>query len=112
MKLTVKERVVLLNIIPKEGDFKTLKQIRNVREALGFSDEESNLLKFVNQGTGIITWTEPKDGEFHKKDVKIPDSVMELIVDALVQADKNKKLNDDTFAIYEKFVVNAGDNVE
>ena len=37
MKLTVKERIVLLAILPKEGDFKTLKQLRQARESLAFN---------------------------------------------------------------------------
>jgi hypothetical protein len=111
MELTVKERIVLLNIVPKEGDFKTLKQIRKFREELGFSDDENLILNFQPGAEGTITWTEPEDGP-HKKEFKIGDTIMELVVDALVQADKGKKLNNDTFELYEKFVVNARDNVE
>ena len=114
MELTVKERIVLLNIVPKEGDFKTLKQIRKFREELGFSDDENLILNFQPGAEGTITWTEPdaENGNQYKKEFKIGDTIMELVVDALVQADKGKKLNNDTFELYEKFVVNARDNVE
>ena len=112
MELTVKERIVLLGIVPKEGDFKTLKQIRKFREDLGFSDDENKTLDFKTIPNVGVNWNEPVDGEFYKKDVKITDSVMELIVDALEQADKGKKLNNDTFDLYERFVINAKDQVE
>lgn len=108
MDLTLKERIVLLGVLPKEGDFKTLKQLRQCRESLAMTDEEIKVLKVVsNPQTGMVNWTEPVEGEPYKADIEIKDSVMELIVDALVQADKQKKLNEDTFDLYEKFVVNA-----
>lgn len=114
MELTVKERIVLLNLVPKEGDFKTLKQIRKFREELGFDEDENLLLNFKPGAEGTITWTEPdaENGNLYRKDIQIVDSIMELIVDALVQADKGKKLNNDTYDLYEKFVVNAKDQVE
>ena len=110
MELTVKERIVVLGLLPKEGDFKTLKQLRLCREDLSLSDDEIKTLGVkTNTQTGFINWTEPVEGEQYKKDVKITDSVMELLVDSLVQADKGKKLNDETFDVYERFVVNARD---
>jgi hypothetical protein len=114
MELTVKERIVLLNMVPKEGDFKTLKQIRKFREDLGFNEDENKLLDFKPGAEGTITWTEPEadKGIVYKKDIHIVDSVMELIADALVQADKGKTLNNDTFDLYERFVINAKDQVE
>ena len=36
LKLSVYERLVLLNILPKEGNFITLKIIRQLREDLSF----------------------------------------------------------------------------
>jgi hypothetical protein len=113
MELNVKERIVLLGLLPKEGDFKTLKQLREFRESIAFSDQERELLKFVTPPNGGVNWTEPGDAddkEFYTKDVKIRDSIMELIVDALVNTDKAKRLNDDTFDLYERFVINAKDN--
>lgn len=104
MELTVKERIVLLNIMPKEGDFKTLKQLREFREKLAFTDEENKMLNFASGKEGFINWTEPVDGEFYKIEAPISDSVMAVIVEQLQSADKQKKLNDDTFALYEKFV--------
>jgi len=106
MKVTVKERIVLLSVVPKEGDFKTLKQIRKLREDLSFSDKENKMLKFVYSDNGNINWIEPnKDrGKFYTKEVEISDTLMAIIVDALKMSDKQKKLNHDTFELYERFV--------
>ncbi|MHC4214845.1 MAG: hypothetical protein ACYSWP_15900 [Planctomycetota bacterium] len=106
MKLTVKERIILLGVMPKEGDFKTLKQIREARESLSFDDHENKALNFVTDPNGNVRWSEPgaEDGEFYTKDIEISDTVMEIIVAGLKALDEQKKLNTDTFEIYERFV--------
>lgn len=113
MKLLVKERIVLLNILPKEGDFKTLKQLREFRELVSFDDNENDMLKFVNNAvTGMITWNEPgadpEEGEervLYSKDFAIVPSISAIIVEVLTKMNTDKKLNDETFSLYEKFVV-------
>ena len=108
MKLFVKDRIVLLGILPKEGDFQTLKQLREFREVMGFTDQETAMLKFVtNEQTGMINWTEPGDKDDPKpynKEFEIEPSIMAIIVGALKQLDAEKKLTNDTFEIYEKFM--------
>lgn len=104
MELTVKDRIVLLGVLPKEGDFKTLKQLRVFKEKLAFSDEEQKDLSFKQQPDGNITWNEPVKGELQSWDIEISDTAMALIVEALKAADKQKRLNVDTFSLYEKFV--------
>ena len=112
MKLLVKERIVLLNILPKEGDFKTLKQLREFRELLSFTDEESAMLKFKNNAeTGMITWDEPgtepegdEEKKFYSREFEILPSMGAIIAEALTILNKEKKLNEDTLILYEKFV--------
>lgn len=43
MILTLKERMTLLNILPPQGDFTTLKLLREYRESLSTNDEERAL---------------------------------------------------------------------
>ncbi len=45
MILTLKERVTLLNILPPQGDFTTLKLLREYREALGTDETERALFR-------------------------------------------------------------------
>lgn len=108
MKLNVKERIVLLSILPKEGDFKTLKQLRLVREALAFNDVENHSLGFKTAPGGGVTWTEPGavEGQFYTKEVEIPSSIREIIEKTLKDLDAKKKLTEDTFVVYERFIEN------
>ena len=50
MKLSVGDRLILLGVIPQQGDFTTLKIVRNMRDELSFSEEEHKKLKFRQEG--------------------------------------------------------------
>jgi len=101
--LSVMERLVLLNLLPKEGNFNTLKLIRVARESLSFNDIENQKLKFRQDG-GMVVWNPEDavdiDANF---EVEIGDTVNQQIVDELVKLDKEGKLTDEHFSLYEKF---------
>ncbi len=100
MKLTTYERLILLNILPGEGDFTTLKLVRKLREALSFNEEEHKRLQF-KQEDGKIQWKSEGDIE---KDIIIGEKANDIIVEVLKKLDKEKKLKDEHFGLFEKFV--------
>ena len=114
MKLTVFERLILLNILPGEGDFTTLKIVRHLREDLSFTEEEHKLANFKNEGEifeddegnksvvgkGQVRW---KD-EVKEKEIKIGEKATDIIVDVLGNLNKDKKLRNEHMSLYEKFV--------
>ncbi len=104
MNLSVKDRLMLINILPKEGDFKTLKSLRKVREALAFTDPEQESLKFVNKD-GMITWDEQDKDKPMRREIEITKSIDALIVEALEKLEKTKKLTDELFELYEMFML-------
>ena len=100
MKLNVKERLVLLTLLPAEGNFLTLKVVRKLRESLSFSEEELEAYKFV-ETNGRTTWNET---DRPPKDVQIGKEGRKLIKKALGKLDKEEKLTEDHVFAYEKFV--------
>jgi len=102
MKLTVLERLALLNILPKEGNFITLKIVRKLREDLSFSEEEIKRLEF-KEDEGRVSWN-PREAEKIIKDIKIGNKANSIIVEILEKLDKEKKLTDQHFTLYEKFI--------
>ena len=100
MELKVFERISLLGILPKEGDFATLKIIRQLREDLSFSEEEHKDLNIQMVGEGL-SWDQEKD---KGKDIEIGDKAKEIISDALKQLDKQKKLPMQCLTLYEEFI--------
>lgn len=106
MRLNVLERLMLLGVLPEQGNFLTLKIVRQLREALSFSEEEIKALK-IEQKDGRVEW---QDDGAEEKDVPVGEKAMDLIVEALKKKDDAKELTDQHFSLYEKFVVNAKPN--
>jgi len=100
MELGVGERLVLLSVIPQEGNFTTLKVIRRLRESLSFSEEEHKQYKFVQQ-ENIVTWDDKVE---QVKEIELGEKATDIIVGALKDLDRQKKLKDEHFSLYEKFV--------
>lgn len=103
MKLTVFERVNLLSILPREGDFTTLKLMRKVREDLSFTEKEHKLLQFKNFPDGRVTWN-AKVAENCIREFEMGEVVTLQIKDKLKKLNSQKKLRDEHFTLYEKFV--------
>lgn len=102
MSLTVKERAVLFNALPAQGDFLTMKTVRDLREAVNFSDEEQTALKF-HLADGQMRW-DPEAAKGHLKDIEIGPRAHVVISDRLRELDKQKKLTADQVPLYERFV--------
>ena len=100
MELSVRERLVLLSVLPQEGNFITLKVVRQLREALSFSEEELKQYQFV-QSEGRVTWDDKAE---QVKEIEIGEKAMDIISEALKKLNEDKKLKDEHFTIYEKFV--------
>ncbi len=100
MKLNTFERLILLNILPKEGDFTTLKIVRKLRESLSFSEAEHKALQFKQEGEQVKWLVE---GEI-EKDIVIGEKATDIIVETLKKLDTAKKLKDEHYSLYEKFL--------
>ncbi len=101
MKLSVFERLNLLSIFPTEGSFTNLKIVRKAREDLSFSDKENKLLNFQQLENNQISWTNNVVGD---KEVNLGEVAKELIKKALKKLDKEEKLTETHFSLYEKFI--------
>ena len=101
MELKAKDRIVLLQIIPKEGDFLTFKAIRALQDELHFADEEVAALSMKQTDEGMLTWDAladaPHEFTFNK-------SQRDVIEKALVDLNSKGKINADSYDLYEKFV--------
>jgi hypothetical protein len=100
MVLGTFDRLILLNILPKEGDFTTLKIVRKLREDLSFTEAEHKALQF-DQADGNVKWK--TEGDI-PKEITIGEKATDLIVSTLKKLNTDKKLSEQHFSIYEKFV--------
>jgi hypothetical protein len=97
MQLTVGDRIVLLDLLPREGSFLTMKIIRQLRDALYFSEEE--LAEFgLKQDGAAFNWTSDRAVE-----IAIGPKAREVVAGALQALDAAGKITDREFTLYERF---------
>jgi hypothetical protein len=102
MKFTVLERIILQEILPKEGDYITFKIIRDLRNELSFTEDEIKKFK-IKQDSERITWDEKSE---LPKDIQIGEKLNSIITDSLNKINGEGKLNSNNISLYEKFIVN------
>lgn len=102
MELTVWERFKLLEVLPKEGDFATLKIVRKMREGLSFSEEDFQRFGIKGEN-GRYQWAETGV----TTEIPLGEKATDLIVSTLKALDSAKTLSEDYFSLYEKFIENT-----
>lgn len=100
MILTVMERLQLLQILPKEGDFLTLKVLRQLKDAISFGEDDHKLYKFEVKD-GMARWDNSVPQE---KEIVIGEKATDLVMDALKGLNDKKKLTEAHMSLYEKFI--------
>jgi len=110
MELTVLERLVIQGLLPKEGNYTTLKLLRECREALSFDDLENRRLEFFQDGDQV-RWNETA-GRDIVKNIEFGEVMKLEIIASLKKLEEEKKLRDEHFTIYEKFVENPKNTVD
>ena len=104
MKLTVLERLLLLNLLPVEGDLTTLRIVRDLRSELSFSEEEHAALQFKTEEERT-TWKEAVE----PKEVTIGKRANQLIVDTLNARAEKGTLHQDYLSLCDKFIPEEDD---
>jgi hypothetical protein len=99
MKLSVGDRLILLGVIPQQGDFTTLKIVRNMRDELSFSEEEHKKLNFRQEGE-MMHWGKG----VKSKEINFGEKATDIIVDAFKKLNDQKKLRIEQMELYERFV--------
>jgi len=107
IKLLVFERIVCLGILPREGSYYNLKNIREVRESLSLSDKEAAIFKplIISESNGAINanWYEINK-IIPEKEIELSDWLFDEIKGSLKKDSDNEKMTDDKVTLYEKFV--------
>lgn len=106
MKLSVHERLILGNTIPQEGNFATLKILRNLRMTLSFSEAETKKWA-IESRDGQVNWrlVDAKKKPIEQEtEIEIGEKAKDIIVLALAKLNEDKKLTEQHFSLYEKFI--------
>jgi hypothetical protein len=91
---------MVLNLLPKEGNFLTVKIVHDLRMALGFDEHELSALNFrlTEDGKGQM-W----DDVVPPKAVEIGDKAAEVVKQGIASLDKSGKLSEEYLPICDKF---------
>jgi len=100
VKLNLMERFLVLQLLPKENNFATLKIVRLLQERLSPSEDEFKEFEVKQEGEKI-TWNIKGNEE---REIEIGAKAHDMICDALKDLDKDKKLALSHISIYDKFV--------
>ncbi len=100
MLLNVKQRLLLLNILPSESNYIELKIIREQQERLSFSDEELRRLKVKREGD-MYNWDESAD---EPVEIEINESARGILKVAFRQLDQQGQLKVEFLPLYEHFI--------
>lgn len=100
MKLTVKERIGILNILPARGDVQTLLTARDIRQKVALSQDEQKKAGFNSDGR---TW----DNDF-AADVQLTENEKHLIREQISSFEEQKILPDVALEVALKFKETGG----
>jgi len=100
MELSVLERLMAIGVLPAEGDYTTLKILNQLKLSLSFSEKEYEEFGIVVDIEKSQTkWTTDGDVE-----IPIGEKATDILVKALKDKNRQKKLSADMMTLYEKFV--------
>lgn len=111
VKLSITDRMAVLAILPKEGNYTDLLLLREVKEVLSFSEEENELLKFTPLPNGMVKWSKEGQMKIGYKRLCIPEATASIIVKVLNDLDKKGKLDESLLGIYKIFVFDKDEPV-
>jgi len=106
MELTVMERITLMSVLPRQGNFLELTILRTLREKLEFSEEEleKGQIVITPLADGRTNWIS-KAPDKVIKDCNISEPAEVIITIQLKNLDKEKTLRPEHISLYEKFVL-------
>lgn len=101
IEMTIADRLQTLGILPREGNFLTMRVIRELISKVGFSATELTDFKIKQDGE-FVTWDTSINTTVEKDFLN---AELDIIKSALIKLDKEEKLNNELFDIYEKFMM-------
>ena len=104
-KFKLHDRLIFLSLLPREDNFTTLRIVRKVSKDIGISDDEYKAYKIKNLEDGRIEFDPVTSQE--EKEFEIGEIATQLVKTALEKLDKDKKLTQEHFPLYEKIVENS-----
>lgn len=89
MKLNIKNRLILLQILPIQGSLSEMVEIMDLAKLVKLSDEEKELIAYT-EDNGNITWDSDNDPN---KDIPLNSDKIKILKDIINKLDSEKKIS-------------------
>ena len=98
----MRDRFVLLNILPPEGDISTIKIVHRLRMELAPTEKELKDYK-IQQQEGQVVWDDAQEKKIGAQEKKIGAKAYSIIEEAFRKLNKDKKLTEGHLETFLKF---------
>lgn len=95
MKLDIKNRLLLIGMLPQQGSLSEMVDIYDLVRDLKLSDEEKGAISYIENGN-YVKWDFDKDPN---KDININSSQMKIIKKTIDRLDKENKITLETIPL-------------
>ena len=101
MELTLKDRIILTTIFPKETSFEKMIIKRDIMKKIDITPEEVEKYEIVSSEKGV-TWK--IEGNTTTIEVELSESEVNFIATILKELSAQEKITDELYDIYKLFV--------
>lgn len=102
MKLGVKDRLMLAQILPREGNLIAQRIMRDIITKTELSQDEMDKIKMEGVESGGVKWDDKKEAELGQKNIKFTDAEIGYLKDQIKKLDETNKISRDTFVLCER----------
>ena len=99
MELGITERLMLLQVLPTQGNAVTLKIVHDLRQSLSFTEDETREFELTVEGNAV-RWNVAKE---RKAEVPLGPQANAIIVKALNELNAHEKLTENHLLLYDMF---------
>ena len=104
MKVSIKERLILLMVLPQQESYANMLILQELKTALGFSEADKELFRIIEDGDGNWKWDDEVDAREPHKEIEVGTTAYEIIKRSLQDVSNKKAINEAIMPIYERFV--------
>ncbi len=102
IKLGVKERLMIAQILPREGNLIAQRIMRDIVTKTELSQAEMDQVGMEGVEGGGVKWDDKKEAELGQKLVKFTDAEIGYLKDEIKKLDEKGKISRDTFQLCER----------
>lgn len=102
MRLGVKERLMIAQILPREGNLIAQRIMRDIVTKTELSQAEMDEVGMESVEGGGVKWDDKKEAKAGQKNIKFTDAEIGYLKDQVKKLDETQKVSRDTFLLCER----------